>query len=208
MAALAMNSILILSCPSRHSSLKRRRCRLPLWPLHGVWHMKNGLRFCPTYLRDDVARGRGLAHRSVPGWCAREHHTWQDPEINPLLALDELEYAGALTTLIVLAVIVVTIVIIPNQVRVIQKTGWSPHYIGWCVAGGLVLVAPASLLMLTSRLHPYIVALTHCVSHEVVHDSLSVSVGTSTKWRGGSRVGFNLGGRMRFETGLGTRIIL
>jgi hypothetical protein len=58
-----------------------------------------------------------------------------------------------------------------------------------------VLVAPASLPGLTSRLHPYVVALTHCVPHEVVHDSLSVSIGTFDQWRGGSRTGFDLGNR-------------
>jgi hypothetical protein len=41
-----------------------------------------------------------------------------------------------------------------------------------------VLVAPVSSPGLTSRLHPYVVALTHCVTHEAVHDSLSVSIGT------------------------------
>jgi hypothetical protein len=170
--------------------------------------MKNGFQFCPAYLRDDVARSRGLAHRCVPDWCARERHTWQDPDINRLLALDELEYAGALTTLIVVAVVVVTTAIIPNQIRVIRKTGRLLHHIWWCVGVGLVLIAPASLLRLTLRLHPYVVALTHCVPDEAVHDSLSVSVGTSTQWRGGSRVGFDLGDRMRFETELRTRIVL
>ena len=41
-----------------------------------------------------------------------------------------------------------------------------------------MLVAPAFLPGLISRLHPYVVALTHRVPHVAVHDSLSVSIGT------------------------------
>jgi hypothetical protein len=77
--------------------------------------------------------------------------------INRLLVSDLTSRPGALTALI--AIIAVGIVIAVNQVRVIRKTGWLPHYVGWYVGGGLVLVVLASLPGLTLRLHHYIIAL-------------------------------------------------
>jgi hypothetical protein len=58
-----------------------------------------------------------------------------------------------------------------------------------------VLVALAFSPGLTLRLYPYVVAPTDRVPHEVVHDSLSVSVGTFNQWRGGSQTGFDPGDR-------------
>lgn len=77
--------------------------------------------------------------------------------INRLLASDVASRPGALTALIIIVIVVAAIAL--NQVRVIRKTGWLPHYVRWYVAGGLVLVVLAFLPSLTLRLHHYIIAL-------------------------------------------------
>ena len=77
--------------------------------------------------------------------------------INRLLVSDIKSRPGALTALLIL--IVVVLVMILNQARVIRKTGWLPHYAGWYLAGGLVVLVLALLPGLTLRLHHYIVAL-------------------------------------------------
>jgi hypothetical protein len=77
--------------------------------------------------------------------------------INRLLVSDVKSRPGALTALI--AIIAVGVVVALNQGRVIRKTGWLPCYVGWYVAGGLVLVVLAFLPGLTLRLHHYIIAL-------------------------------------------------
>jgi len=77
--------------------------------------------------------------------------------INRLLVSDVAKRPGALTAL--LAIVAVILVIALNQVRVIRKTGWLPHYVGWYTAGGLVLLVLAFLPNLTLRLHHFIVAL-------------------------------------------------
>ena len=77
--------------------------------------------------------------------------------INRLLVSDVTKRPGAMAAL--MAIIAVILVIAINQLRVIRKTGWLPHYVGWYFAGGLVLVVLALLPGLTLRLHHYIIAL-------------------------------------------------
>ena len=77
--------------------------------------------------------------------------------INRLLVSDVKSRPGALKALII--VVVLSLVVTLNQIRVIRKTGWLPHYIGWYFAGGLVLLVLALLPSLTLRLYHYIVAL-------------------------------------------------
>ena len=77
--------------------------------------------------------------------------------INRLLVSDIKSRPGALTALLI--IIIVILVIVLNQLRVIRKTGWLPHYVGWYFAGGLVMLVLALLPDLTLRLHHYIVAL-------------------------------------------------
>ncbi|KAH9837151.1 uncharacterized protein C8Q71DRAFT_706978 [Rhodofomes roseus] len=77
--------------------------------------------------------------------------------INRLVASDLSQQPGAITALIVIIIIVLVIVI--NQVRVIRKTGWLPHYLGWYVAGGLVTMIIALLPGLEFRLHHYIISM-------------------------------------------------
>ena len=83
--------------------------------------------------------------------------TFNKIPINRLLASDIKNRPGALTALLI--IIVVVLVIVLNQVRVIRKTGWLPHYAGWYFAGGLVMLVLALLPGLTLRLHHYVVAL-------------------------------------------------
>ncbi|KZT72779.1 hypothetical protein DAEQUDRAFT_808764 [Daedalea quercina L-15889] len=77
--------------------------------------------------------------------------------INRLIASDLRQQPGAITALIIIVIIVLFIVI--NQVRVIRKTGWLPHYLGWYVAGGLVTMVIALLPGLEFRLHHYIISM-------------------------------------------------
>ena len=77
--------------------------------------------------------------------------------INRLLVSDIKSRPGALTALLIIALAVLAIIL--NQLRVIRKTGWLPHYARWCLVGGLVVLVLALLPGLTLRLHHYIVAL-------------------------------------------------
>ena len=71
--------------------------------------------------------------------------------IDRLVASDIQRRPGALTAIIILVIVLVIVVV--NQVRVIRKTGWLFHYVGWYVAGGLVLLVLSQLpgLTLTSE---------------------------------------------------------
>ena len=117
--------------------------------------MVSGLQVCPSELHEDVARSYGLVYRPVLGRRAGQRRINKIP-IDRLLVSDIRRRPGALTALIVLAVMLVILI---NQIRVIRKTGWPPHYAGWYVAGGLVLLVLALLPGLTLRRHHYIVAL-------------------------------------------------
>ncbi|THH06945.1 hypothetical protein EW145_g3726 [Phellinidium pouzarii] len=77
--------------------------------------------------------------------------------IDRLVASDIDGNKGALTAVIILVVIVFVIVI--NQIRVIRKTGWLPHYLAWYIAGGLVALVLSQLPGLQLRLHHYIFAM-------------------------------------------------
>lgn len=75
--------------------------------------------------------------------------------IDRLVASDIQKRPGALTAVIVIAILLVVVVV--NQIRVIRKTGWLLHYAGWYAAGGLVLLVLSQLPGLTLRLHHYII---------------------------------------------------
>jgi len=74
--------------------------------------------------------------------------------LSRLTASDITKRSGAITTLVVILVIVTVLAI--NQIRVIRKTGWLPYYAGWYIAGGLVTLVLAFLPGLSLRLHHYI----------------------------------------------------
>ncbi|OJT02997.1 hypothetical protein TRAPUB_6340 [Trametes pubescens] len=77
--------------------------------------------------------------------------------IDRLTASDISSRPGALTALIIIVLIILVIAI--NQVRVIRKTGWLPWYLGWYIAGGLVVLVLSQLPGLEFRLHHYILAM-------------------------------------------------
>ncbi|KAH8120209.1 LCCL domain-containing protein [Phellopilus nigrolimitatus] len=74
--------------------------------------------------------------------------------VDRLVASDIVGKPGALAAVIIIAIVV--FIIIVNQIRVIRKTGWLPHYIGWYIAGGLVALVLSQLPGLQLRLHHYI----------------------------------------------------
>lgn len=77
--------------------------------------------------------------------------------IDRLVGSDINSQPGALTALIIICIILLFIVV--NQVRVIRKTGWLPYYLGWYVAGALVVVVLSQLPGLEFRLHHYVIAM-------------------------------------------------
>lgn len=77
--------------------------------------------------------------------------------ISRLTASDLGKRSGAITALVIIIVIVAIIVL--NQVRVIRKTGWLPHYLKWYVMGGLVAVVLSQLPGLELRIHHYIISM-------------------------------------------------
>lgn len=80
--------------------------------------------------------------------------TFDKLPLSRLTASDVNKRSGAVTTLVVILVIITVLTV--NQIRVIRKTGWLPHYAGWYIAGGLVTLVLAFLPGLSLRLHHYI----------------------------------------------------
>jgi len=81
--------------------------------------------------------------------------TFDQLPLSRLTSSDLGKRSGAITTLVVMLVIIVVLAI--NQIRVIRKTGWLPHYLKWYIAGGLVTLVLAFLPGLSLRLHHYII---------------------------------------------------
>lgn len=77
--------------------------------------------------------------------------------IDRLVGSDIESERGALTALIIICIILLVIVV--NQVRVIRKTGWLPHYLGWYIMGALLVVVLSQLPGLQFRLHHYVIAM-------------------------------------------------
>lgn len=125
-----------------------------LFMVYGIWRV--AFRFVlPTFMRMPL---EATVWYIGPFWVGvLANVTFGKIPINRLLASDVKSRPGALTALIIIVVVVLVIAL--NQIRVIRKTGWLPHYAGWYLAGGLVLLVLALLPGLTLRLHHYIVAL-------------------------------------------------
>ena len=125
-----------------------------LFMAYGIWRV--AFRFVmPTFMRMPL---EATVWYIGPFWVGvLANVTLGKIPINRLLASDVKNRPGALTALII--IIVVVLVIALNQIRVIRKTGWLPHYLRWYFAGGLVLLVLALLPGLTLRLHHYIIAL-------------------------------------------------
>ena len=77
--------------------------------------------------------------------------------IDRLVASDITARPGGLTALIIIVLVLLVIVI--NQIRVIRKTGWLPWYLGWYIAGGLVVLVLSQLPGLELRIHHYILSM-------------------------------------------------
>lgn len=77
--------------------------------------------------------------------------------IDRLTAADIKAQPGGLTALII--IIIVLILIVVNQIRVIRKTGWLPHYLRWYIFGGLTVLVLAFLPTLNLRIHHYVLAM-------------------------------------------------
>lgn len=77
--------------------------------------------------------------------------------IDRLVASDIEKRPGALTAVIIIAIVVFVIVV--NQIRVIRQTGYLPQYLAWYIAGGLVALVLSQLPGLQLRLHHYIFAM-------------------------------------------------
>lgn len=94
----------------------------------------------------------------APFWVGvLDNVTFDKIPIDRLTAADLTKRAGAITALVIILIVVVAIVI--NQVRIIRKTGWLPHYLAWYILGGLVMLVIALLPGFQFRLHHYIIAM-------------------------------------------------
>jgi hypothetical protein len=94
----------------------------------------------------------------LPFWVGVLNNlTFDRLPIGRLLASDITKRAGAITTLIVIVIILFIASI--NQVRVIRKTGWLGHYLFWYIIGGLIALVLSQLPNLTFRIHHYFVAM-------------------------------------------------
>jgi hypothetical protein len=80
-----------------------------------------------------------------------------DVPLNRLVARDIADQPGALTSLIV--IIVVVLILAVNQVRVIRKTGFLPKYLTLAVIGGILVGLLAAVPTTGLRLHHYVIAL-------------------------------------------------
>ena len=81
--------------------------------------------------------------------------TFDKLPLSCLTASDITKWKGAITTLDVTLTTIV--VLVNNRVRVICKTGWLPHYLGWYILGGFVTLVLALLPGLLLQLHHYII---------------------------------------------------
>ncbi|KAF8525172.1 hypothetical protein BU17DRAFT_42292 [Hysterangium stoloniferum] len=77
--------------------------------------------------------------------------------IDRLLASDISKRSGAIVALVIIVIVLVPIVV--NQLRVIRKTGWLPHYLGGYIIAGLIIMVLALLPDLQFRLHHYFAAM-------------------------------------------------
>ncbi|KAK7064353.1 LCCL domain-containing protein [Favolaschia claudopus] len=74
-----------------------------------------------------------------------------------LTASDLTKRSGAITTLVVIVLIIAAVAV--NQLRVFRKTGWLPYYLGWYLIGGLVVLVLSQLPGLSLRIHHYFLAI-------------------------------------------------
>ncbi|KAL0578594.1 hypothetical protein V5O48_003385 [Marasmius crinis-equi] len=83
--------------------------------------------------------------------------TFERLPLSRLLGSDIKQRQGAVASLVVIILVVVALVI--NQIRVIRKTGWLPHYFAWYACGGLLVIVLWRLPGLVLRVHHYILGM-------------------------------------------------
>ncbi|KAG6841943.1 hypothetical protein C0991_005123 [Blastosporella zonata] len=83
--------------------------------------------------------------------------TFDKIPISRLTASDLSKRSGAITALVIIIIVVAILAI--NQVRVMRKTGWLPHYLKWYIIGGLVVLVISQLPGLELRIHHYIISM-------------------------------------------------
>ncbi|KAH8835885.1 hypothetical protein DL96DRAFT_1732991 [Flagelloscypha sp. PMI_526] len=77
--------------------------------------------------------------------------------IDRLIASDLRKRAGAISSLII--IILVVLVAVLNQARIMRKTGWIFFYAKWYIFGGLIVLILALLPGFQIRLHHYIIGI-------------------------------------------------
>ncbi|KIY45754.1 hypothetical protein FISHEDRAFT_66807 [Fistulina hepatica ATCC 64428] len=125
-----------------------------LFICYGFWRL--AFRFTlPLYRRAPI---EWAIWYLAPFWAGvLTNLTFDKVPINRLTASDIHQRAGGITALVIIVVIVALMVF--NQIRVIRKTGWLPHYFKWYVIGGLVVIVLSLLPGLELRIHHYIIAM-------------------------------------------------
>ncbi|KAJ7042383.1 hypothetical protein C8F04DRAFT_1075717 [Mycena alexandri] len=101
---------------------------------------------------------RQLSGTLAPYWVGiLAGQTTDKLPLERLTSSDLSKRSGAITTLVVIVIIIAAIAV--NQLRVFRKTGWLPYYLGWYVIGGLVVLVLSQLPTLNLRIHHYFLAL-------------------------------------------------
>jgi hypothetical protein len=93
-----------------------------------------------------------------PFWVGvLSNRTFERIPFQRLLPEDIKKQPGGVIAITILSIVIFVLAV--NQIRVIRKTGWLPHYAGWYLSGGLVAMVLAFLPGLEFRLHHYFFAM-------------------------------------------------
>ncbi|KAJ7654964.1 hypothetical protein DFH06DRAFT_485784 [Mycena polygramma] len=125
-----------------------------LFIAYAIWRL--AFRFClPAFRKAPI---EAMVLYLAPFWVGvLAGQTTDRLPLERLTASDLTKRSGAITTLVVIVLIIAAIAI--NQLRVFRKTGWLPYYLGWYALGGLVVIVLSQLPGLTLRIHHYFLAL-------------------------------------------------
>jgi hypothetical protein len=125
-----------------------------LFIAYAFWRL--AFRFClPAFRKMPI---EAMVLYLLPFWVGvLAGQTTERLPLERLTASDLTKRSGAITTLVVIVLIIAAVAL--NQLRVFRKTGWLPYYLGWYALGGLVVIVLSQLPGLTLRIHHYILAM-------------------------------------------------
>ncbi|KAF8213208.1 hypothetical protein K438DRAFT_1564634, partial [Mycena galopus ATCC 62051] len=125
-----------------------------LFIAYAFWRL--AFRFClPAFRKMPI---EAMVLYLLPFWVGvLAGQTTDKLPLERLTASDLAKRSGAITTLVVIVIIIGAIAL--NQIWYFRKTGWLPYYLGWYALGGLVVLVISRLPGLILRIHHYILAM-------------------------------------------------